>query len=219
MNIRKLVIASIAAVFFLLTVLPAHATLITQIFPGKITFADPTNPFDVNVGHSFLWETTYDNSLVSLSGPSTIYVGSNPNYKLMVPVGKVGTKGFKEFVETQDVEYYDVNYYLPGLIFSDGKLVGINFTVGDPNEPGTVFTHNGRQNLAFTTNLPPFQSTFNSFSIFDTTNYTPMGDPKDCPVLVSGNLDFTPIPEPASLFLLSSGLLGLAVVRKRLRRP
>ena len=198
MNIRKVVMASIAAAFFLLTVVPAHATLITQIFPGEITVAVSGNPFDVNVGDSFLWETTYDNSLVPLSGLKTIFVGSNSNYKLRVPVGS------RVFKETQDVDYYDVNYYLPGLIFSDGKLVGINFTVGDPNVPGTVFTHNDGQNLAFTTNLPPFASMFNSFSIFDTTNYASTGDGL---VLVSGNLDFTPIPEPASLFLLSSGLL------------
>ena len=212
MNIRKLVIASIAAAFFLLTVLPTHATLITQIFPGENTFAVSDNPFDVNVRDSFLWQTTYDNSLVSLSGPSTISIDSNPNYKLTVPVG---SKTFEEF---EDVDYNYPGW--PQLYFTDGKLTGINFTVGDPNEPGTVFTHNGVQNLAFTTNLPPFPSMFNSFSIFDTENYTPInGGGEDFPVLVSGNLDFTPIPEPASLFLLTSGLLGLAVVRKRLRRP
>jgi hypothetical protein len=177
---------------------PAHATLYT----GEITeeFVTP-NPFSVNVGNTFVWEAAWTGS------PTTGWISAD---LLRIPVAP--------FLYREDGDADYANW--PQLHFTSGVLDGVDALWVDWLRDGNTWYH--------ITTLTPVGGPYNylSFSVFSTNNsmaeyYEDLGGSGattqiKTPVL-SGVLYTSPVPIPAPILLLGTGLLGLAGFRRKNR--
>ncbi len=182
---RKHITILLTALFLVFMGNAAHAALVTESFSGTITFADDSNPFGVSLGDTFTWTTTYD--LAYQNGLGNIVIGDDAQMTLSVTIGS------RTFVETEDVFYGSGIFGAPILTFDDQDQVnGVSFLVDD-------FVNNYR-----------FSSLDDLFTIYSIGDDGFTSDVH----LVSGTFDFTPVPVPAAVWLLGSGLVGLAGLRR-----
>jgi hypothetical protein len=164
----------------------AHAALVTEAFTGTITFAEGSNPYGVAVDDTFTWTATYDLDYQNALG--NVVIGDDPDMKLSVTIGS------RTFIETEDVFYGSGNFGAPILTFDDQDSVdGVSFLVDD-------FVNNYR--------LSSIDADFTIYSIGAD------GFSSDVH-LVSGTLDFNPVPVPGAVWLLGGGLIGLVGLRRR----
>ena len=164
----------------------AQAILVNTHVDGLVTFADPANTLGVNPGDISLAHAFYEGSLVSPLGPSVVSIDSDPSFFLTVVLGT------ETFVETQD---FDFGFGFPQLTFQDGLLNAINFLVNFSQTPSPMPT------LTYQSGFPTGSDFF--VSPFGSSTF-----------LIQGEWDLatattTPIPEPSTLLLLGSGIIGL----------
>jgi hypothetical protein len=112
-------VLSVAAAW-LSPVQPADAELITQDFAGLVRFAEPGNPFGVDVNSPINISITFDNALLTGVGEEFIEIDSNPAFDLSISLGVL------TFVASDDGLF---GSGFPKLGFLDGELATIDFTV------------------------------------------------------------------------------------------
>lgn len=101
----------------------ADAAMVTWVFGGALTAAEPGNGLGLAVGDTIAGTATFDDGSVSLSGLAFVAIDSDPAFALTFTVGA------HTFVATDD-SGYGVGF--PLLVFADGALDGFEFLAPFP---------------------------------------------------------------------------------------
>jgi hypothetical protein len=189
---KKHITAFLIALFLIFVGSAAHAALVTENFTGTIASADDGNPFGVTTTDTFTWSATYD--LDYLSEYGQINIGENSDMQFSVTVGS------QTFSEEEDIMYTWGGG--PLLLFDtdSDNIIGISFIVIEDYA---------------------FRSIGEAFYIYAGSagnQELGLGIGDDANLLVTGTFDFTPVPVPAAIWLLGSGLAGLAGLRRRAQK-
>lgn len=167
----------------------AQAALVNFTLTGKVdALTDTGNVFGATLGDDIIVTGTYDDSVIG-SGTSTVSFTQDTGNTLSFSFPSVS------FTEQSD-SHYTVVDSRPNLTFSDGVFTGFNFFAffGDEDAhefssgPGATFR--GSQD-------------FNNLVIEGIWSLS--------------DFETTPVPVPATVWLLGSGLLGLVGVARRRR--
>jgi len=170
----------------------AQATLMQAEWQMNVTNADPLNSYGLGVGDTISGFAFYDNS--SLTGVGVEYVnfgaGSGNHMQFNIPT--------LTFYETNDNSYN--SGVSPRIKFQDGSPVAISYyadVVLNIPAPGANYR------------LEVFENSF--WRVYDWEGWSSSGD--------YGNFSQqpAPVPEPSTMLLLASGLVGLVGMRRKFR--
>ena len=185
---KKQIATIMITLFLVFAASSANAIMVTENFSGTIDFAEAGNPFGVAESDIFAWSTTYDLSYQNELG--NIVIGDDPDMKLQVTIGS------RTFNEIEDVFYGPGNFGAPILTFDEhDNVIGVSLLVDDMTGNYRFRSHG--DGLAF-----------DIYSI-GSDGFT------DDVHLVAGTFDFNPVPVPAAVWLLGSGLFGLIGIRRK----
>lgn len=213
MKVKRLIPAAMLAAILLGFACPAafgdFISYTTQNLQGRVTFADPFNPFGITTETPVLWTVVYDPSRIDEDG--ILSIDEDSSQVLNVSIGPLF------FAEVDDTEYGDGH---PEVWFNGGNVVGVNFHVNFWYPEWLDLT-----GLGITVEEEPTLYTFsaygNSFEIYYDGGGVAMtldqvGDGNV--LLVEGENFSSNVPLPTAFWLLGSGLIALVGLSRRIRR-
>lgn len=167
---------------------------------GSVDYAAPENPLGISAGDPVSWDTAFNPAW--LDGPGVLIGQHTADGAYLTH--NIGSFSF--------YEYQDVGFEggFPGVTVSGGAPSGFNFIV----------------DFSFEETMYRYESFGNTFSIsqfIEPQNPVSFGFPEGPPppdgAFVYGTFnDLEAVPVPAAVWLLGSGLIGLAGLRRKYRR-
>lgn len=186
---RKTGCAALVACCMALGTTGAHAALVNFTLTGTTDeWTIAPNVFGVGVGDTVTVTGTFDDSVLS-GGTGTVSFDQSTGNTLAISFPNVS------FTEQSDSNY-TLSNSRPNLTFNGGAFTGFNFSA-EFDSGDELYPH-----------------------AFDSQNLFFFGWEYGYDLTVSGvwgDFSMTPVPVPAAVWLLGSGLIGLAGVAKRKR--
>lgn len=196
-NLKIFIFTILVTVFLALTQTPANAVLLTTTLEGQATFSNGgSNPFGLADGDTIHAELTWDDTLVAgVSANEEIFIDGLTDWDFTITLGSFS-------FSQSDVN--DTSYTV--FWFNMGAIDGISFFLEDVvvnTVTGLLIEdYSGGQSL-FVEDLVTGSPVFLEADwFFDQAVTNPAGQGPTVPV-------------PASLLLLSSGLIGIAATRRK----
>jgi hypothetical protein len=164
--------------------------------------------FCVDLDHSFTVPSHWEANAVNATTPLTGYSGNT--------YGQIPS-GTGKLVNNAGEIAYLVNHYSASVVGNDASAAALQAAIWQL-EYGSNFSYSGALTGQINTYLSAANGQNEDATFFDPKSNTNMSAPYNIPqAFVTGGVSFGPVPEPSTLVLWGSVLIGLAGAR-RIRR-